>query len=172
MRTWEDSMIKQLTITLKRSLWQMAALMAAAGVIAIGVNHFRADGIVLVGDWSAQARFADAEGRSLVIELAQARQLFEQGEAVFVDARPPYQYAQGHIQGALNLPWQEIDRYFLEVADDLDDQKIIITYCDGEACDLSHELALFLRDMGFGTASVLVNGWTIWQQAGLPTEDR
>jgi 3-mercaptopyruvate sulfurtransferase SseA len=44
----------------------------------------------------------------------------------------------------------------------------LITYCDGESCDLSHELALFLKEMGFENVRVLVNGWSVWQQAGLP----
>ena len=42
--------------------------------------------------------------------------------------------------------------------------------CDGETCELSHDLALFLRDAGFVNTRVLVNGWTLWQQAGLPME--
>ena len=48
---------------------------------------------------------------------------------------------------------------------------MIIAYCDGEHCDLSHELALFLKEMGFENARVLVNGWTVWQQAGLRVPD-
>jgi rhodanese-related sulfurtransferase len=52
----------------------------------------------------------------------------------------------------------------------LDLEMPIVTYCDGVKCELSHNLALFLRDAGFLNTRVLVNGWTLWQQAGLPTE--
>ncbi|RJQ77468.1 MAG: rhodanese-like domain-containing protein [Desulfobacteraceae bacterium] len=65
------------------------------------------------------------------------------GYCPFLDARPQAQYAQGHIRGALSLPGQDADRYFMETADRLDNAGMIITYCDGESCDLSHELALF-----------------------------
>jgi 3-mercaptopyruvate sulfurtransferase SseA len=58
----------------------------------------------------------------------------------------------------------------MEMADRLEGSGTIITYCDGESCELSHELALFLKEMGFANVRVLVNGWTVWQQAGLPTE--
>jgi 3-mercaptopyruvate sulfurtransferase SseA len=164
-------MASQLALNMKRALWQMAALMGAASLIAIGSNHFRADGIPLIGDWSVQARFADAAGTSLVIDLSKARQLFEADAALFVDARPQSHYTQGHIRGALNLPWQEVDRYFLDIADQLDaGHKTIITYCDGDTCDLSHELALFLKEMDFQDVRVLVNGWSEWQLAGLPTD--
>ncbi|MFZ5569652.1 MAG: rhodanese-like domain-containing protein [Thermodesulfobacteriota bacterium] len=157
--------------SLKQSLWQIPALIVIACCIAVGVNHFRADGIPLVGDWSEETRFSDAEGGSLVISLDQARRLFEEQTALFVDARPESQYAEGHIQGALSIPWQEVDRYFDAAADRLADVNEIVTYCDGETCELSHELALFLKEMGFANVRVLVNGWTVWRQAGLPTEE-
>jgi 3-mercaptopyruvate sulfurtransferase SseA len=156
--------------SLIQALWQASALVALACLIALGVNHWRSDGIPVVGDWSAEARFADAPGDSLVIALDQAAHLYEQETALFVDARPQGQFAQGHIRGALSLPWQEVDRYFVETADRLGGTKTIITYCDGESCELSHELALFLKDMGFEDVRVLVNGWSVWRQAGLPTD--
>jgi rhodanese-related sulfurtransferase len=157
-------------VSLIRSLWQIPALIGLACVIAVGANLWRTDGIPLIGNWPVAARFSDTAGQTLVIGLEQAAQLFAQNEALFLDARPENLYAQGHIRGALSLPWEEVDRYFVEVTDQLDALKPIITYCDGETCDLSHELALFLKEMGFENVRVLVNGWTVWQQAGLPTD--
>ncbi|MBW2042891.1 MAG: rhodanese-like domain-containing protein [Deltaproteobacteria bacterium] len=104
----------------------------------------------------------------MVVGLEEARKLHETQKAIFVDARSESLYREGHIQGALNIPWQEVDRYFVEVMERLDPEKTIITYCDGETCELSHELALFLQEMGFQSVRVLVNGWTVWKEAGLP----
>lgn len=152
----------------RQCLWQVPLLIVLAGLVALGVNRWRADGILLRGDWSAAARFGGAAGESLTITLDQASALFQEDAAVFLDARPEMQYTEGHIRGALNLPWREVDRYFLELADRLAAAPMIITYCDGESCDLSHELALFLKEMGCENVRVLVNGWTLWLQAGLP----
>ncbi|MFY9944282.1 MAG: rhodanese-like domain-containing protein, partial [Desulfobacterales bacterium] len=113
----------------------MPLLIVAAGLLALGVNHWRSDGIALVEDWSVDARFSGADGASLVIELEEARELFQQDTALFVDARPQVQYADGHIRGALSLPWQEVDRYFVQTAERLEDAAAIITYCDGDSCD-------------------------------------
>ena len=157
-------------IPLKQALWQLPAIIMMAGLIAIGFNQWGSNGIPIVGDWSVETRFSDIAGQPLVMDLEQAAQLFEQNEAFFVDARPENLYIQGHIRGALSLPLEEVNRYFAEVADQLDVSKPIITYCDGETCDLSHEVALFLKEMGFENVRVLLNGWTVWQQAGLPTE--
>ena len=154
---------------LKQAAWQVPLLVITACVIGIAVNNLRPEGIPFVGDWSEQARFADAAGESLVIGLDEAANLFERQAVLFLDARPQNQYIAGHIRGALNLPWQEANRYFMELADRLDNASAIITYCDGESCDLSHELALFLKEMGIERVRVLVNGWGVWRQAGLPT---
>ena len=154
----------------KQAVWQVSLLVITACVIGIAINTLRPDGLALVGDWSEQTRFADAAGDSMVIGLDEAADLFERQAVLFVDARPQSQYAEGHIQGALSLPWQEADRYFMELAERLDGTSTIITYCDGESCDLSHELAIFLKEMGFENVRVLVNGWTVWQQAGLPAD--
>ncbi|WP_373499920.1 rhodanese-like domain-containing protein [Desulfococcus sp.] len=159
-----------INLAVKSALWQVPALVALAVLLAVGVNLWRSDGIPLVGDWSADARFSDDAGKSLVISLDEARGLFARRDVLFVDARPESEYAEGHIQGALSIPSQEADDYFMEAADRLSAAKAIITYCDGENCELSHDLALFLKEMGVENVRVLVNGWTVWHEAGLPTE--
>ncbi len=162
--------MKASVLQIKKAGWQVPALIVLAALTAILTNAWRSDGIPLIGDWSVDARFSDAAGDSMVISLDLAREQFQTGSAVFLDARPESQYFEGHIQGALNLPWQEVDRYFIEVADRINGSGMIIAYCDGEGCELSHDLALFLKEMGFGNVHVLVNGLTLWQQAGLPIE--
>ena len=154
----------------KRALWQASALVLLAGLIAIGVNHWRRDGLALIGDWSVAARVADTGGNSLAIDLAQTAALFKHQAVLLVDARPESQYAAGHVRGALSLPWPEAEQRFIEAADRLAGARTIVTYCDGESCDLSHKLALFLKEMGFDNVRVLVNGWSLWLQAGLPTD--
>jgi len=162
--------MQKINPSIKQSFWQVPVLLVLAVFTALCVNHWRSDSIPLVGDWSVDARFSGDSGESLGISLDNARLLFEQKNVLFVDARPENQYAQGHIQGALNMPWQDVDAYFTEAAPQLETAKTIVTYCDGETCELSHDLALFLKEMGLENVRVLVNGWSIWHQAGLPAE--
>lgn len=171
---------------LKTTFWQISAFVMLALTLALTVNHFRSDSIPIVGEWSVDARFSDSSGESLVISLEEAKRLFEKNSVLFLDARPKEQYDEGHIQGALSLPQQEADSYFMDIAPKLEESrlgnngssdesskgKVIITYCDGETCELSHDLALFLKEMGFNNVKVLVNGWSLWQKAGLPKEVR
>lgn len=153
-----------------QALWQVPLLVVAAGLLALTVNHWRGRQLPLIGDWSVSARFTDGDGKDLTIPLDAARQMFENKAAMFLDARPQSQYDEGHIRGALNLPWQDATSALAGITGQLEGHVSLITYCDGESCELSHDLALFLKDMGFKDVRVLANGWTVWHDAGLPTQ--
>jgi rhodanese-related sulfurtransferase len=153
-----------------KALWQTPAIAMVAAILSLAFNAARTDGIALIGDWSVDARMTTLTGERLDISLQEAEELFYRQSGIFLDARSADDYAQGHIQGARNLPWQDVDQFFMGITEDLDLQAPIVTYCDGETCSLSHDLALFLKDMGFMNVRVLVNGWTVWQEAGLPIE--
>ena len=163
-----DSVVER--VTLKKAVLQAFVLLSLAVILGVVTNQWRDESLPLIGDWSVDARFNDSSGKSLIISLDESLRLHESGEVLFLDARPESQYAEGHLKGAVNLPWQDLDRYFMEVIDRLDGAGAIITYCDGETCDLGHELALFLIETGFENVYVLVNGWSLWVEAGLPTE--
>jgi len=154
----------------RKAVLQAALLCAAAVVAAVAANALRPDSLPWVGDWSATARLTDDTGESLSIDIDTARHLFENGQAVFLDARPPTDYTAGHIQGALSLPWHEAEERFFDYADRLDPEGTIVTYCDGETCELSTFLAQFLIDMGFARVKVLHDGWNVWRRANLPVE--
>jgi len=152
----------------KRAAWQVPVLVILSAAVALAVNALRADRLPLVGDWSAAARIKSATGERIDISLTEAQKLFSSNAGAFIDARPGEDYSRGHIQGARSLPWGEVDLKFMDVTQDLDFETPIVTYCDGETCELSHNLALFLREAGFLNTRVLVNGWKLWQQSGLP----
>lgn len=162
--------MKESSIPIRQALWQVPLLVVMACLIALAVNHWRGATLPLFGDWSVTARLTDTAGDSLVISLDQAKQLYDREGAIFVDARPRSQYKDGHISGALSLPWQDATNTFADLAVKLEEKGTLITYCDGEDCALSHDLAMFLKDLGYGDVRVLVNGWTVWQDAGLPVQ--
>ena len=153
-----------------KTLWQIPAILAIALGMGLISNTLRPDSLQIVGDWSAEARITTATGEHLIISLADAAKLFTEKAAVFIDARSNEDFRKGHIKGAKSLPWQDVDQRFIEIAEDISPDATIITYCDGETCELSHDLALFLIDMGFKDVRVLVNGWSVWQETSLSVE--
>ena len=153
-----------------KTLWQIPAILAIALGMGLISNTLRHDSLQMVDDWSAEARITTATGEHLIISLSEAAKLFTEQAAVFIDARSDEDFRKGHIQGAKSLPWQDVDQRFIEIAENISPDATIITYCDGETCELSHDLALFLIDMGFKDVRVLVNGWSVWQETNLPVE--
>ena len=155
---------------LKSAFRQIPMILLIAGAIAFGFNRFRENALPLFCPWSqAMAHNAFSETVSL-ISIDEAAALFQAGQAVFIDARPEAAYLEGHIRGALCLPWQEAEDRCFEMIEQIPPEKHIITYCDGATCDLCDKLAVFLCDLGFDKVSALPNGWTRWNQYHLPID--
>jgi rhodanese-related sulfurtransferase len=150
--------------------WQSCALFALSILLGFSINQFRTDRLPLVGDWSIKAKLITADGDRLEISFKEAKKLFMEKSALFMDARSMDDYAKGHIPGALSLPWHDVDLRFIEVTEDISPDKLIITYCEDVTCDLSCDLALFLLDMGFKNVRVLLDGWAVWLKNCLPVE--
>ena len=151
-------------------LWQAAVIVLSAGFIGVVFNKVHPEGLPLVADWSPEARLTADSGESLVVSLEEARVLCSTEKAVFLDARSPELYAQGHIRCARNLPWQDFERFMERIVSEIPLDVQIVTYCDGEHCSLSEDLARELLAMGYERVWVLLNGWTRWLEAGFPTE--
>lgn len=100
--------------------------------------------------------------------LAIVRRLYEAKAALFLDARSPEEFAQGHIAGATNLPFDDVFRD-PAVLEKLEDKgRPVVTYCGGGDCDLSRNLAFSIIDAGRRRVLVFTGGLPEWQQAGLP----
>ncbi len=102
------------------------------------------------------------------ISLRDAALRHASGEAVFLDAREAEEYELGHIQGALSLSAFTFAQDFPALKAGLEG-KTVITYCDGEHCKLSQDLADQLTANGIRNVFVLKNGWSLWRNDGLPT---
>lgn len=87
------------------------------------------------------------------------------GLVTVLDVRPPEEYAEGHIPGAINVPLNQIELHLGE----LDPQQEIVAYCRGPHCVLAFDAVAKLRDKGLN-ARRLEDGYPEWVLAGLPTE--
>jgi rhodanese-related sulfurtransferase len=153
-----------------QAMWQSLAVLILALGIGLSVNFLRDQRLPLVKDLSGGAQLNSAsKGDDLNIALEDAEALYFAQQVVFLDARSREQYRRGHIEGAKSLPWEDFDRRFPQVMSGISYDAVIITYCDGESCSLSRELASALMAKGYDQVRVLVDGWKLWQQFNLPT---
>jgi rhodanese-related sulfurtransferase len=105
-------------------------------------------------------------GRPIQIQISKVKAFFDAQAATIVDAREPADYAEGHIPGAINLPYDEVvtDTERLEKFDP--QGKPIIVYCGGGTCELSMNLGFSLVNAGKKRVLVFMGGWPEWSTSG------
>jgi rhodanese-related sulfurtransferase/DNA-binding HxlR family transcriptional regulator len=133
-------------------------------VDAVGTLRLLAEAhLDTVGDLvSSYLRSRDA------LEPVPAADLLERardGLVTVIDVRPPEEYVQGHIAGALNIPLDSLETRLRELPRDRE----IVAYCRGPWCVLSFEAVARLRTAGI-EARRLQDGLPEWRRAGLPVE--
>ena len=103
------------------------------------------------------------------ITLSEAKKAFDENSVVFLDSRNKEEFAEGHILGAVNVPWEEFERRSYELLERIPENIPLITYCGG-GCESSAELAETLVDLDYTEVRVFINGWPSWVEAGYPIE--
>jgi rhodanese-related sulfurtransferase len=161
---------QQSGLRLKQGIRQGVFLLTIATLLAGGVNGFRSAGLPWIGNWSASSVSAYHLQGLEEISLEETCSLYQQGNAVFLDARDPVSFQEGHIDGALNVPPEEAEDYREEVLAMVNAGFEVIAYCDGVDCPLSPELARALQRLGIPSVKVFVDGWSRWRNAGCPVE--
>lgn len=155
---------------INKTLKQILFIVLIALVAGFASNLFRTDRIPFVESRSGKTNHITLSGENPEISLDKALKLFRNNGAIFMDARPLEEYNKGHIKGAVSFPYEEADQKFVRIMSGISEESIIITYCDGETCELSMDLAVFLRNTGYNKVWALSNGWSAWQQNNLPVE--
>ena len=104
----------------------------------------------------------------MMVNLEFSKYHFDAGSAVFIDARDPEDYELGHIQNAINIPYDYYEDYE-DIINGLDDAGIYIIYCSGEECSLSIDLADYLyNEKLIDKLLIFEGGWPQWRDAGYP----
>ncbi len=165
----------------RRILTQMSLILFAAGGIGLMFNQLRPDGIPVIGtrptltpDTTLNAKVVGGinysqPGEPRGITFASAKQLFDQRQAIFIDARKPELFTAGHIAGARLLTWSGPDAP-PEIPTDLDRRQLYVIYCIDVQCEIALELAFYLYAQDFQFLRVYPGGYQEWSAAGYPIE--
>ena len=104
----------------------------------------------------------------IAVKIDQAYQLYEE-DAVFVDARDMWEFADGHIKNSINFPEIEFEVNHPALKELSKDEKLVI-YCSSTECGLSTKLAIELLKLGYEKLFVFEEGWDAWLENGYPIE--
>lgn len=113
------------------------------------------------------------------VDLPRAVELYEQQQreddtALFIDARRPDRFAEGHIPGARNMRTPDVDlRYGTDPA--LERYKHLIVYGENPGTATVNAMAKRLIEVGYNgfvkkRVKVFQGGWEEWEITGLPVE--
>jgi rhodanese-related sulfurtransferase len=156
---------------------EITILLGLAVGLAFTVNFLSPAGIALVGQWdmSQGVITANAKNDGIMDEMEIedvkiARQIFDSGKALFVDARARETYDDGHIPGAASLPVGQFDEYIDSFMSEHSTDRPMVTYCSGRTCEDSHRLAVLLQEFGFLDVKVFIDGFPDWEAEGYPIE--
>lgn len=99
-------------------------------------------------------------------KIAMVKKFYDADAALFVDAREAAEYAEGHIAGAVSLPFDDVFKDPKKLGTIDPKGKPIIVYCGGGECEASKNLAYQLIDAGRKKVVVFTDGYPAWKDAG------
>ena len=126
-------------------------------------------------EWDNLAARLKEDGLGL-IDSRKAMELFQdprrqQSLVIFVDARNPEHYQEGHIPGAYEFDYYHYGDYLATVVPACQNAQQVVVYCTGGKCDDSRLAANFLGGiMPKEKLMVYGGGITEWVEKGLPVE--
>jgi len=95
-------------------------------------------------------------------ELIQDNQ--NNSDFIIIDIRTPAEFAEGHIEGAVNIDYYQ--QTFTEDMDNLDRDRIYLIYC--RTGNRSANALLIMEELNFKEIYHLSDGIVAWNQEGLP----
>ncbi len=161
----------------RKTAKKIILLLVVSAALAMLVNFLSPRGIALVGQWdtsqgviTASPSGTEEEKPEEINSVARAKEIFDNGNVLFVDARSSDNYEDGHIPGAISLPVGQFDEQIESFLNQHPPDALIVTYCSGRTCEDSHNLAQLLYDVGFTNVRVFIDGFPGWKAEGYPIE--
>lgn len=160
-----------------KTIREICIILCVATAVAFAVNTISPAGIPLLGQWDESKGVVRAdpndEMANLGLEIDRvdiAKKIYDSGNALFVDARTEEAYDEGHVKGAVSLPWAEFDSKAETFLNQYPPDQTTIIYCSGRTCQDSHHLAEMLMELGYDRISIMIDGFPGWLEKGYPVE--
>jgi rhodanese-related sulfurtransferase len=138
---------------LKRLILAILSTALIFGVLAVGCPAATTDTDQIIENISPQA----------ALDLIQQNE--DNADFIILDVRTPSEYADGHIEGAINIDFYS--SAFEETLKTLDRDDTYLIYC--RSGNRSGQARNLMEGLGFAEVYNLSGGINAWQDAGLAT---
>jgi rhodanese-related sulfurtransferase len=111
--------------------------------------------------WAGEPAFKQYKN---IVEADFVKQVVDgKKKAVIIDSRPyRTKYVKGHIPGALSIPFSQFQKNLDKLPSDKN--LLLIFYCGGLACPLSHNSAFAAEKLGYTNLAVFAKGFPEWKK--------
>ncbi|MCP4747226.1 MAG: rhodanese-like domain-containing protein [Desulfobacteraceae bacterium] len=152
----------------RRTFYEVAMVLLVSVLLSFSAYLIRPDALPLISSGQEKPVEEELDGIA-IISFKKAREMHQQKQAVFIDARTLDSYEKGHIEGSINLVPGEFEEWSEQIIEKFQLDQTFITYCDGPKCPLARDLAEKLTWLGFELVFYISDGWAKWEKAKLPT---
>jgi len=153
---------------IRNLLYETALILLASVLVGFG-SHIPLIKRYFQGDFRYGFLSLEKFPSMVYISLPEAEELFQEGRSIFIDSRTEDAYNEGHIVGAVNIPYEKFDEVFHDSMFPL--EQTLVVYCDGSECKSSTAAAKLLYERGFCNIKIFFGGWAEWIAHSLPVSE-
>jgi rhodanese-related sulfurtransferase len=107
------------------------------------------------------------------IDVKTAFDEISNGRGILVDVRMEKDYKNEHVQGAINLPYYEFEKFYPDFVKKVSKEEPLYLYCYGGVnCVLSSRVAKRLLVLGYKDLTTIRQGFSAWKKLNLPTDNK
>ena len=164
----------------KQFLLNIVYILLGSALLGISYNIISPSGIPLIAEKTQLIKTGlddfitspnnSEENTAREIDLKTAFEIHQKDLAIFVDGRDEWEYGEGRIAGAINMPDYNFEDHIDEY-NSMDKNLNYIVYCGGDDCDISIRLAKKMKELGFTNVYVFSGGWDQWFAANFPVDN-
>ena len=89
------------------------------------------------------------------------------GKGILVDVRDRDDFISDHPEGAVNIPYHDLDVIIYDLNEIIPAGKIIYLLCEGALCDMSARVAGRLAEMGY-RSKIIKQDFAGWKKLNMP----
>jgi rhodanese-related sulfurtransferase len=144
-----------------KTILQISTMALLGLLFGLGVNAVSPDPLPI---FATSEQFDLEVDPEKTVDSSDIMEIWESGEAIFIDARSEDMFAKGRIPGSFSLPYNSFKGGIPELIDFLPRDQLLVIYCDGADCHASPIVYDKLLEYGFekGFLKIFNGGWNTW----------
>ncbi|MFH1370307.1 MAG: cysteine peptidase family C39 domain-containing protein [Planctomycetota bacterium] len=144
------------------SFGQCAALILTAAACAFAYHSINEEGLLAFQEATASVKEAHQANFIPKLSNGEIRRLLIDGEAVFIDPRPDYNFKTSHLKDAINIPPDATENDRVKTMGRIDKDSRIVVYCRETDYRQAGILASELLSDGFIDVHIYKGNWIQW----------